>query len=104
MILTKDKIQTIINNAPKGTDLNMVFTDLINSGYDLEGFDNNAFRQSSQAQQQTPTTSETSNFLAPTTKPKETMIEKVGNFFGMGALGKGAGLAAFKYLTPEVRE
>lgn len=40
--------------------------------------------------------------IQPSSQPKEkTMIEKVGDFTGLSALGKAGGLLAFKYLSPQ---
>jgi hypothetical protein len=44
---------------------------------------------------------ETESLLAPTVPKEKTLIEKIGDFTGLTALGKGAGLMAFKYLSPE---
>jgi len=48
--LTKSQVETILKNAPIGTDKKAILDGLITRGYDLEGVDNNAVRQNLQKQ------------------------------------------------------
>lgn len=50
MQLTKAQVETILKNAPAGTDQKDLLDGLITRGYDLEGVDNNAIRQNLQKQ------------------------------------------------------
>lgn len=54
MQLTKDQVNTILQNAPAGSDKKGLLDGLVLRGYDLEGIDSNAIRQSLQ-----PTRTET---------------------------------------------
>lgn len=53
MELSKDKVDTILKNAPLGTDKKKILDGLIMRGYDLEGVDSNAIRARLQAEQPT---------------------------------------------------
>jgi len=86
--LTKQQVIEIIKNAPSGTNPVGIVAALRQEGHQLEGYD-----------EEKPTGEKLKE-----TKEKKTLIEKVGNFLGLEPLGKGLGLAAFKYLSPEGRE
>lgn len=52
MLLKKDQVNAILKNAPKGADKKAILDGLIMRGYDLEGVDSNAVRQSLQKEAQ----------------------------------------------------
>jgi hypothetical protein len=61
-IITKQQIETILKNAPTGTDKTKLLDNLILKGYDLEGTDSNAKRQQLQTiQTSQQTTTQQSN-------------------------------------------
>jgi hypothetical protein len=91
MQLTREQVNTIIKNAPAGTNKYQLLDGLIMRGYNLEGVDSVTRRKQLQSQQTQQTTTKTT----PEVKEKS-VIEKVGDFTGLTALGKGAGLTAFR--------
>ena len=99
MQLTKSQVQTILNNAPAGTDKTQILTGLIEKGYDLEGVDSNAVKQIISQKTQTDKVNQTQ----PTTQTEEDILaeknplQKVGDSvkdFTTG-VGKGAVSTAF---------
>ncbi len=52
MLLKKDQVNAILKNAPAGADKKAILDGLIIRGYDLEGVDSNAVRQSLQKEAQ----------------------------------------------------
>jgi hypothetical protein len=52
MNLNKQQVQTILNNAPAGADKKQILDGLIVRGYNLEGVDNEAIRQSLQPKEE----------------------------------------------------
>lgn len=72
MQLSKQQVNTILSNAPSGVDKKKVLDNLILDGYDLEGVDSNAVRQSLQPKPEADT-----SFLG---RAKETL----GDFTGIG--------------------
>lgn len=97
MLLNRSQVDTILKNAPLGTDKTKLLDGLIMRGYDIEGVDSNIIRQ-----QLTPQPKP--SFLGELKTDLDTRVDKVGAIQnrtdssmlekGVQTFGQGAGLAA----------
>lgn len=102
-LLKKDQVNTILKNAPQGSDKKMILDGLIKRGYDIEGVDSNAIRQKLNATQTKP------EVESPSLKEQlgtdiNNRVDRVENILnnpdtnvvqkGVQVFGQGAGLAA----------
>lgn len=95
MQLTRDQVNTIIKNAPAGTDKYQLLDGLIMRGYDIEGVDSNARRKQLQGQQE-------SNQSTPVEQSEGNYFSQVGENIKSSFLRRGQQLSTDIQRTPEL--
>lgn len=94
MQLSKDQVNTILNNAPYGADKKKILDNLILSGHELEGVDSNVVKESIQPVQKPNVLDRIKTGIEEKGSKIQEQISGEGEFANQSALERGVGATA----------